>query len=70
MARVTRDYIKSLPKAELHMHLEGSLEPELMFQLAERNKIKLRFKSIEEVKKAYKFNDLNCYMTEDQRIDV
>jgi len=62
MARVTRDYIKSLPKAELHMHLEGSLEPELMFQLAERNKIKLRFKSIEEVKKAYKFKDLQSFL--------
>ena len=37
------DWLNALPKAELHMHLEGSLEPELMFQLAERNKIQLPF---------------------------
>jgi len=62
MARVTREFLKSLPKAELHMHLEGSLEPELMFELAERNRIKLPFKSVEEVNEAYNFKDLQSFL--------
>jgi len=62
MTRVTREYIQSLPKAELHMHLEGSLEPELMFQLAERNKIELPFRSVSDVEKAYQFKDLQSFL--------
>jgi len=62
MSRVTRGYIQSLPKAELHMHLEGSLEPELMFELAERNKLELPFKSVSEVKKAYEFTNLQSFL--------
>lgn len=62
MSQVTREFIKSLPKAELHMHLEGSLEPAMMFELAERNKILLPFKSIEEVDEAYNFNDLQSFL--------
>lgn len=50
--------IKSIPKAELHLHIEGSLEPELMFHLAKRNNISLRFKSVEEVRAAYQFTNL------------
>ena len=55
-------FLKALPKAELHLHLEGSLEPELMFQLAERNGIDLPYASVEEVKKAYDFTNLQSFL--------
>ena len=51
-----------LPKAELHLHIEGSLEPELMFELAGRNKVPLRFSSVEEVRAAYEFSDLQSFL--------
>ncbi len=54
--------VKRLPKAELHLHIEGTLEPELMFALAQRNKIKLRFSSPAEVRKAYEFTDLQSFL--------
>ena len=54
--------IQQLPKAELHIHIEGSLEPELMFKLAKRNHINLPFNSVEEAKKAYQFNDLQSFL--------
>lgn len=54
--------IQTLPKAELHLHIEGSLEPELMFKLAERNNIKLPFDSIEAVKVAYEFDNLQSFL--------
>ncbi|ODN43903.1 adenosine deaminase [Piscirickettsia litoralis] len=56
------EFIRQLPKAELHLHIEGSLEPELMFELAERNKIKLPYDSIEQVKKAYQFDSLQSFL--------
>lgn len=56
------DLIKKLPKAELHIHIEGSLEPELMFKLAKKNNIPLKFKSVEEVKKAYNFHNLQSFL--------
>ncbi len=56
------DFIKALPKAELHMHIEGSLEPELMFALAARNKVALPFKSVEEVRAAYAFSNLQDFL--------
>ncbi|GAB4229343.1 MAG: adenosine deaminase [Stanieria sp.] len=56
------NFILDLPKAELHLHIEGTLEPELMFSLAERNQIKLPFKSISEVKQAYNFNNLQSFL--------
>ncbi|MDJ0660835.1 MAG: adenosine deaminase [Crocosphaera sp.] len=54
--------IEQWPKAELHIHIEGSLEPELMFKLAQRNHIKLAFNSVEEAKQAYQFNDLQSFL--------
>ncbi len=55
-------FIAGLPKAELHMHLEGSLEPELMFALAKRNKVAIPFKSVEEVRAAYSFSNLQDFL--------
>ena len=46
-------YIKKVPKAELHLHIEGTFEPELMFEIAQRNQVKIPYNSVEEVKKAY-----------------
>jgi len=51
-----------MPKAELHIHIEGSLEPELMFELAERNGVTLRYASVEEVRRAYNFSDLQSFL--------
>ncbi|MBI3514705.1 MAG: adenosine deaminase [Proteobacteria bacterium] len=56
------DFIRAVPKAELHLHIEGTLEPELMFRLAKRNKRKLRFKSAAEVRKAYAFAGLQSFL--------
>src|ERR1700722_400515 len=55
-------FIEGLPKVELHLHIEGSLEPELMFSLAQRNKINLPFKSVAEVRKAYNFSNLQDFL--------
>ncbi len=55
-------FIRDLPKAELHLHIEGTLEPELMFKLAERNNIKLPFESVAAVKKAYNFHNLQSFL--------
>lgn len=56
------ELIKKLPKAELHLHIEGSLEPELMFKLANKNSIKIPYKTIEEVKNAYNFTNLQSFL--------
>ncbi len=55
-------FIDSLPKAELHLHLEGTLEPELAFELAARNGVKLRFPSVEALRQAYSFADLQSFL--------
>ena len=55
------ELIQKLPKAELHLHIEGTFEPELMFEIARRNKIKTRFKSVEELKEAYNFHNLQSF---------
>ena len=55
-------FIAGLPKAELHIHIEGSLEPELMFTLARRNGIAIPFSSVEEVRKAYDFSNLQDFL--------
>ncbi|RXJ72389.1 adenosine deaminase [Veronia nyctiphanis] len=56
------DFIRKLPKVELHLHIEGSLEPELMFTLAERNNISLPYASVEEARNAYQFTDLQSFL--------
>ncbi|MDJ0596573.1 MAG: adenosine deaminase [Pleurocapsa sp. MO_226.B13] len=55
-------FIQNLPKAELHLHIEGTLEPEMMFELAKRNNIDLPYNSISEVKEAYNFEDLQSFL--------
>ncbi|MBK8454736.1 MAG: adenosine deaminase [Thiofilum sp.] len=55
-------FLNELPKAELHMHLEGSLEPELMFQLAQRNQITLPFDSVNAIRAAYQFSNLQDFL--------
>ena len=55
-------FIRGLPKAELHLHIEGSLEPELMVALAERNGIAIPFKSVEQVRAAYSFSRLQDFL--------
>ena len=54
--------IERLPKAELHLHLEGSLEPELMFELARRNGVEIPFSSVEDIRKAYDFSNLQDFL--------
>lgn len=56
------DFIAGLPKAELHIHIEGSLEPELMFALARRNRVEIPFASVEEVRAAYSFSNLQDFL--------
>jgi len=54
--------IQTLPKAELHLHIEGTLEPKLMFRLAEKNRINIPYHTIEEVEKAYRFTSLQSFL--------
>jgi adenosine deaminase len=53
---------KAMPKAELHMHIEGSLEPELIFRLARRNNVKLPWDSVDQLRQAYAFTDLQSFL--------
>jgi len=62
MSKITEQWLNELPKVELHLHLEGSLEPELMFALAEKNAVAIPFKSIQEVKNAYQFSNLQDFL--------
>src|ERR1700712_3235847 len=55
-------FIAGLPKAELHLHIEGSLEPELMFALARRNGVAIPFASVEDVRAAYSFSNLQDFL--------
>ena len=57
-----REFIRGLPKAELHLHIEGTLEPEMMFALAERNHIGVPYFTVEEVRAAYEFDDLQSFL--------
>jgi adenine deaminase len=55
-------FIDNLPKAELHIHIEGSLEPELMFTLAQRNQVSLPYTSVDEIRAAYQFENLQSFL--------
>ncbi|MHC5010677.1 MAG: adenosine deaminase family protein, partial [Planctomycetota bacterium] len=55
-------FIRGLPKTELHLHIEGTLEPELMFEIARRNGVRLRFPSVEALRCAYDFADLQSFL--------
>ena len=54
--------ISALPKAELHLHIEGSLSPQLMWELAQKHRISLPYHSVEEIEKAYNFSDLQSFL--------
>ena len=54
--------IRRIPKAELHIHLEGSFEPELMFSIAERNRVSLPYSNVDEVRRAYQFTNLQSFL--------
>jgi len=62
MTAATHDWLNNLPKIELHLHLEGSLEPELMFTLAKRNNVELPFESVDQIRKAYAFSNLQDFL--------
>ena len=55
------EFIKKVPKAELHLHIEGTLEPEHMFELAKRNNVSIPYNNVEEVKSAYNFKNLDSF---------
>jgi len=57
-----KNFIQNLPKAELHLHIEGTFEPELLFNIAKRNNITLKYNSVEELKKAYEFDCLQDFL--------
>jgi len=57
-----KGFIAQMPKIELHLHIEGSFEPELMFKIAQRNNVVIPYKTVEEVKKAYNFNNLQEFL--------
>jgi adenosine deaminase len=57
-----KSFIEGLPKAELHVHIEGTFEPELMFEIADRNGIKLPYTSVEILRKAYDFSELQDFL--------
>jgi len=54
--------IQRIPKAELHLHIEGTLEPELMMKFAQRNQIKLPYASLEDIRRAYSFSNLQSFL--------
>ena len=56
------EFIKKTPKAELHLHIEGTLEPSLLFKLAKRNKIQIPFANVDEIKSAYNFSNLQSFL--------
>ena len=61
MNKIT-EFIKRSPKAELHLHIEGTLEPSLLFRLAKENNIQIPFSSIDEIKAAYNFKNLESFL--------
>jgi adenosine deaminase len=61
-AGAIEDFIRGIPKAELHLHIEGTLEPELMFALAGKHGVKLPYASVDELRAAYQFDDLQSFL--------
>lgn len=61
-AHPLKSFIQQLPKAELHLHIEGTLEPELIFELAKRNQIALDYPSVDALRAAYEFTDLQSFL--------
>src|SRR5262245_15239790 len=59
---IPKTFVERMPKAELHLHIEGTLEPELMFEMASKNRVSLPFKSPEEVRRAYEFSNLQSFL--------
>ena len=59
--RIT-NFINKSPKTELHLHIEGSLEPELMFKLSKRNKVEIPFRNVDEIRSAYNFSNLDSFL--------
>ena len=62
------DELMSLPKAELHLHIEGTLEPELAFELAARNGVTLPYADTDELREASRFYDLESFLEEDEEL--
>ena len=56
------NFINGIPKAELHLHIEGTFEPELMFKIAKRNNITIKYETVEELRNAYSFNNLQDFL--------
>ncbi len=56
------DFIRALPKAELHLHIEGTLEPQMVFNLAQKHAVKLRYASVQALQDAYQFSDLQSFL--------
>src|SRR5438105_9237238 len=56
------ELLRRMPKAELHIHIEGSLEPELIFSLAQRNRVSIPYASVEDLRKAYAFTNLQSFL--------
>ena len=63
------DFVRRLPKAELHLHIEGTLEPELMFALAQRNGLPMTYPSVEALRAAYDFSNLQDFLADSSRIN-
>jgi adenosine deaminase len=61
-AAPTDAFLEQIPKVELHLHIEGSLEPEMLFALAQRNSVKIPFGSVEEIRAAYAFTNLQTFL--------
>ena len=61
-AQRVSDWVRACPKAELHVHIEGTLQPELIFKLAMRNRITLPYASAEALRQAYAFTDLQSFL--------
>jgi len=63
MGEAERDaFVRDLPKAELHVHIEGTLEPELALELAARNKVRLPYTDVDALRRAYRFEDLQSFL--------